>query len=456
MIAISPDVQQKLEREDRIRLGVYEFNCKPSRGVPALCAAYKLEPTPRSIAHCLHIVPGLLSEQIGQYLASPENTEVLKAYFLELVLPPSFLDALRQALNSSLHLPGEGEQIDHIVQVWAECWVIQNKDSCKFSGEEAYILAFAAVLLNSDLHNPAVPHHMSLSQFITNVRGAISEDALSDHELTEIYNSIRSEEFQFKRSEGDALFALACPSLRGTLEKRLSGLIPRWRPYYYVLTDGCLYYFPESRQTQEPLGMIQLIGVDVEAQRETYIQISTTEACLQVVKFRKRKPELVRGVKSVVLRAPDEETRDKWLYRIRTTCVFAGFNPGDGSPPTMSEGIENPGRRGSVRGQLKRDARQGSDLDALQTTSGPGSDSTESGRSSRSLEIDDLLQSTDPDIPPPSSPAPSDDTAAPVATVDVASGAPLRRIATDSIPLFERIPVAEPASASLNDIEGGG
>jgi hypothetical protein len=353
MDSVSPEIQMKLQQEDQIQNGVYAFNIKPNRGVAVLCAAYKVDPTPKNIAHCLHIVPGLLSEQIGQYLARPENTEVLKCYFLELSLLPSFLDALRQALNSSLHLPGEGEQIDHIVQTWAECWVIQNRDSCKFDGDQAYILAFAAVLLNSDLHNPAVPHHMSVGQFIENVRGAISVEALDDAQLTDIYNSIRSDPFQFKRTDGDQVFALAAPKLRGTLERRQIGLISRWRSYYFVLTDGCLYYFQDSNQTEEPLGMIQLVAVDIQSVKENQIQISAIQEFLQLVEFRKRKPELVRGVKFIQLRASNIETRDKWVYRIRQTCVYASFNPGDGSASSMPSSFPVSESDQSLGGELE-------------------------------------------------------------------------------------------------------
>jgi hypothetical protein len=196
---------------------------------------------------------------------------------------------------------------------------------------------------------------MSPSQFIANVRGAISEQAMSDSELTELYNSIRNDPFQFKQSDDDQVFALAAPKLRGSLDRRHSGFIARWTTRYFVLTDGCLYYFPGAGQTDEPLGVLQLIGVNVLPLKDNQIQIVTIEHQLQFVKFRKRKPVFIPGVKQMVLRAEDRELRDKWLYRIRTTCVYANFNPGEGQSTTIMTEVSSlaDGEAGSKRSCLR-------------------------------------------------------------------------------------------------------
>jgi hypothetical protein len=332
---LSTDLQQEIEQEDQFRPAIYEFNRKPTRGITLLCQAHGLDESPQSKAHVLHLVPGLLSSQIGEYLSRIDNREVLQAYFLEMDFHMSFLDGLRKALTARLQLPAEGEQIDRILDVWAHCWAQQNPED--IDGDRAYVLAFAAVLLNSDLHNPAVPRKMSVRDFIENVRGAIPAEALSDSKLTEVYHSIRTDPIQFRRA--DDLFAMASPKLRGRLERR-GGLFQRWTVYYFVLTDGCLYYFP-NETTDEPLGNIQLVSVSIVPTGDRQLSISSADGFLQLIKFVRRKPVIVRGVESVLLRAPNSKLRDKWLYRMRTSSIYAGFG-GEEPESTSSEPPETP------------------------------------------------------------------------------------------------------------------
>jgi hypothetical protein len=336
-----PDpIRTEMDQEDAILSAVYEFNRKPTRGVAHLCRAHNVDPTPKNIAELLHNVPGLVSQQVGEYLSQREQHETLKCYFLQLDLRHPFLVALREALSSSLNLPSEGDQIDRIVQTWAECWVIQNASSCRLSGDQAYILAFAAVLLNSDLHNPSVTRKMTVREFIENVRGAISPDTIGHTELFDLYTEIRNEEFRYRRSEGDEIFAMAAPKLRGTLQRRRDRLFNPWASYYFVLTDGCLCYFKDSRGATVdagPLGVIQLVSVNVQPVGTNRISVSALQdrEDIQFVRFKKRRPSLVKGTRTILLRAETEAARDKWLYRMRTTCVYSGFRGGE---PGQSEG----------------------------------------------------------------------------------------------------------------------
>jgi brefeldin A-inhibited guanine nucleotide-exchange protein len=186
----SDELMNEIEREDEIQPAIYAFNRRPRRGISALCLAHHLPETPQTIAQLLHKVPGLLGSKIGEYLSQRENAEILTEYFNQVDLRGDFLTALRKGLNSSLHLPGEAEQIDRIVQGWASCWVNANPNS-HLTDETAYMLAFGVVMLNSDLHNPHVKHRMTAQTFVSNLRGVLAEESIGDGELIEIYESIR-------------------------------------------------------------------------------------------------------------------------------------------------------------------------------------------------------------------------------------------------------------------------
>jgi hypothetical protein len=198
---------------------------------------------------------------------------------------------------------------------------------------------------------------MTAQKFVENVRGALQENGLSDAELNGIYESIRDEQFTMKHAGGDEFLALSGPRLRGTLEKKRAKFFSVWTPHYFVLTEGCLYYFKDQRASSAdagPAGVIQLVNVDIQPVDDNKIQISSTEGNLQYVKFEKKKPpEMVRDVSMILLRASSLKTRDKWLYRIRTSYVHANFTgevgtnaPGDlksvseVTSPSIIDGME--------------------------------------------------------------------------------------------------------------------
>jgi Sec7-like guanine-nucleotide exchange factor len=207
---LSSDFLREVAHNDEVQHAVDEFNSSPHRGVASLCRVYGTDTSPRGIAHLLHIVPDLLPEQVGEFLSRQENCLIQAAYFQELDLRRPFLDALREALGSGLHLPRESQRIGRVLQSWARCWVSQCPD-CAYDGDQAYVLAFACILLNSDLHNPNATHRMSAADFVDTIHGAIPNHAISDRELSAMYDSIKASPFTFRRTSGDNVLSLSAP-----------------------------------------------------------------------------------------------------------------------------------------------------------------------------------------------------------------------------------------------------
>jgi hypothetical protein len=196
--------------------------------------------------------------------------------------------------------------------------------------DQAYVLAFAAVLLNSDLHNPMNPRHMTIPEFVSSIQNTVAKDSITDAALVDLYQSIRTNPFTFKSSEGDEVLAMTAPSMKGPLEKKGSDFFSLWVEHFFVLSNSCMYYFsPRSRSMADPdpLGVIQLVSVDVSAVDKTQIKVVATEGDLQYVKFRPGKPpRYVAGRQYVIFRAKNQTLRDKWLYRMKTSV--GGFQLG--------------------------------------------------------------------------------------------------------------------------------
>lgn len=72
--------------------------------------------------------------------------------------------ALRRLL-AGFRLPGESQKIDRIMEKFAERYCKDNPEVFRNAGD-AYILAFAIIMLNTDAHNPMAERRLTNTDFI--------------------------------------------------------------------------------------------------------------------------------------------------------------------------------------------------------------------------------------------------------------------------------------------------
>ena len=142
---------------------------------------------------------------------------------------------------AEFRLPGEAQMIDRIMCAFSETYVRDNPGTF-FSADPAYVLAYAAIMLNTDLHKSGIKKKMTRAEFVGNMRrldtrGTDYPTALLDEAYAEILRAPLALDH-----EPDFL-TFASPSRQGWLLKRCTGAMPRWRRRLFVLTDGVLYYF---------------------------------------------------------------------------------------------------------------------------------------------------------------------------------------------------------------------
>lgn len=215
------------------------FNKKSSDGISFLVSSGIIaEPvTPRSIASFLRngLVVGLDKKEVGVYLGevgkpavagkSPKvwqrdwfHKEVLEEYCSLFHFDrQSLLDGLRMFL-ASFRLPGEAQQIDRILQAFADscgnlCEESKNgalklfSDDPKRASDVAFLLSFSIIMLNTDQHNDNIreDRRMKKSDFVrnnTDYGKDITDPGkeLPREYLEAIYDSIREEEI---KTEGE-------------------------------------------------------------------------------------------------------------------------------------------------------------------------------------------------------------------------------------------------------------
>jgi hypothetical protein len=222
-----------------MRKAAHLFNTKSSKGISFLVSSGIIaDPvTPRSIASFLKngLVVGLDKKEVGVYLGelgkpavagkSPKvwerdwfHKEVLVEYCSLFHFDrQSLLDGLRMFL-ASFRLPGEAQQIDRILQSFADscgnlCEESKNgainifSEDPKRASDVAFLLSFSIIMLNTDQHNDNIreDRRMKKSDFVrnnTDYGKDITDPGkeLPREFLESIYDSIREEEI---KTEGE-------------------------------------------------------------------------------------------------------------------------------------------------------------------------------------------------------------------------------------------------------------
>jgi Sec7 domain len=105
------------------------------------------------------------------------------------------LDGALRNLLREFKLPGEAQQIDRIMEKFADTYCRQNADTFR-RAEDAYRLAFATIMLNTDMHNPLAERMLSLETFVEMNSDPDEEGqpvpVLPAEELTGVYERISS------------------------------------------------------------------------------------------------------------------------------------------------------------------------------------------------------------------------------------------------------------------------
>ena len=78
-------------------------------------------------------------------------------------------------VNCNYRMPGEAQKIERLMEVFSHRFVMCNPDTVDKlnSTDSIFILAFAIMLLNTDLHTPNLKpeKRMKMEDFVRNLRG---------------------------------------------------------------------------------------------------------------------------------------------------------------------------------------------------------------------------------------------------------------------------------------------
>lgn len=193
----------EIQRKRQYRVGLNLFNKKPERGIRYLIQRGFLEAAPQAVARFLLTRKGLSKQMIGEYLGNLQNSfnmAVLECFVQELDLAGMQVDVALRKFQTFFRMPGEAQKIERLVEVFSHRYIDCNHDiASKFHNPDTvFVLAFAIIMLNTDLHTPNMKaeRRMKLEEFIKNLRSIDDGHDLDRDMLVGIYERIKTNEFK--------------------------------------------------------------------------------------------------------------------------------------------------------------------------------------------------------------------------------------------------------------------
>lgn len=137
----------------------------------------------------------------GIYLSFTDTrtTGVLAAYFNTFdFFNKTVLESLSH-LVSYVQFPSHFSVITKFMLYFAERYHTCNPGSIFKNADAVYVLAFGIIMLNTDMHNPAVKKKMTLQQYIHNCSGINNGTDLPENLLVDIFNKVRDQPLVFSK-----------------------------------------------------------------------------------------------------------------------------------------------------------------------------------------------------------------------------------------------------------------
>ena len=190
-------------RRRQYRVGLNIFNTSPKRGIDYLCKKEFVEYNPSAVAKFLLGRKGLSKKMLGEYicdLQKPFHMAVLHSFVSEMEFSGLHLDIALRQLLAEVSIPGEAQKIEKLVEVFSKRYIDCNQMFVSgFKSPDAiFILSYAMVLLNTDLHNKSIKPERKMKQedFLRNLRGVDCGEDIDGEMLRGIYDRIKNCEFK--------------------------------------------------------------------------------------------------------------------------------------------------------------------------------------------------------------------------------------------------------------------
>jgi len=192
----------EVEKKRHFRVGLNLFNSVPEMGIDYLVKQSYLDLSPGSVAKFVYKNPGLSKAKVGEYLGNLQSAfsmKVLNCFMQEFNFSGMRIDKSLRKVMEFMRVPGEAQKIEKIMDEFGKRY---NKCNPSFaaklkSADSVVTLAYAVMLLNTDLHTPNLKADKKMleKEFMNNIRGADDGNDFDSKLLKSIYKGIKKQAF---------------------------------------------------------------------------------------------------------------------------------------------------------------------------------------------------------------------------------------------------------------------
>uniref|UniRef100_A0A8C1YWL2 IQ motif and Sec7 domain ArfGEF 1 n=1 Tax=Cyprinus carpio TaxID=7962 RepID=A0A8C1YWL2_CYPCA len=176
----SPAFSSDIMRKRQYRIGLNLFNKKPEKGIQYLTERGFIPDTPVGVAHFLLQRKGLIF-----------------AFFFSFI---HLHDITLRKFQAQIRVQGEAQKVERLIEAFSQRYCICNPDVVRQfrNPDTIFILAFAIILLNTDMYSPNVKpeRKMKLEDFVKNLRGVDDGEDIPREMLVGIYERIQKKELK--------------------------------------------------------------------------------------------------------------------------------------------------------------------------------------------------------------------------------------------------------------------
>uniref|UniRef100_A0A665UCL3 IQ motif and Sec7 domain ArfGEF 2a n=1 Tax=Echeneis naucrates TaxID=173247 RepID=A0A665UCL3_ECHNA len=181
---------------------MFDERKNPEKGIQYLIERGFVSDTPVGIARFILERKGLSRQMIGEFLGSRQqfNKDVLDCVLDEMDFSGMDLDDALRKFQAQIKVQGEAQRVERLVEAFSQRYCVCNPVLIRqFQNPDTiFILAFAIILLNTDMYSPNVKpeRKMKLEDFIKNLRGVDNGQDIPRDLLVAIYGRIQKWELR--------------------------------------------------------------------------------------------------------------------------------------------------------------------------------------------------------------------------------------------------------------------
>lgn len=261
------------------------------------------------------------------FFSSPklsESVPILQAFLDSMDFTGMEFDVALREFLAKFRLPGEAQKIDRIMECFAQRYFEVNAGVFPHQ-DNAYLLAFSLIMLNTDLHNPSIKTKITKEQFIKNNTNTGLEYDIGPDLLSKMYDAIKAREITLETE--DTLFGNSVIVKMGWLTKQ-GGRIKTWKRRWFILSDQVLYYFKDKQEsTSKACGIIPLENIEIrisDQKRKFCFELYLPNRNETIKAMKRSQGQIQKGHhNNYFIAADSKEEMESWMQAISEN-VFRG------------------------------------------------------------------------------------------------------------------------------------